>query len=34
MGGGHLASYNGSGIVEAWDVIVLGDGPAALASGV
>lgn len=34
MGGGHLASYNGSGIVEAWDVIVLGDGPAALRSAV
>ncbi len=32
MDGGHLRSITGCGTLEAWDVIVLGDGPAALRS--
>ena len=32
MDGGHLGLFTGCGTLEAWDVIVLGDGPAALRS--
>lgn len=34
MHGGHFAEITGCGTLEAWDVIILGDGPAALRSAI